>query len=162
MVAVRGEHEVEVDYENACSWTEATRGDERTPRLLSSVDALANLDCILSHDLPANALRVGDHLRGRLQANCDELGVVAEIRGKGLMIGVEPVSPGTLNSNPQAAQFVLEATRRGGVLIRKGGLYNSVLRMAPPMSVTMEEADTAIDVLTKALHDADRTFQRQA
>jgi 4-aminobutyrate aminotransferase len=129
---------------------------------LSSAGALANLDYILSNDLQANALKVGNHLRGQLHANCDELGVVAEIRGKGLMVGVELVTPGTLTPNPQAAQFVLEAARRGGVLIGKGGLYNNVLRIAPPLSVTVEEADTAIEVLTKALHDADRAFPGQA
>ena len=128
---------------------------------LSSAGALANLDYIVSHDLQANALKVGNHLRGQLQANCGELGVVAEIRGKGLMIGVELVDPGTLTPNPRAAQLVLEACRRGGLLIGKGGLYNNVLRIAPPMSVTMEEADTAVDVLTQALHDADQSAQGQ-
>jgi 4-aminobutyrate aminotransferase len=128
---------------------------------LSSAGALANLDYIISHDLQANALKVGNYLRGQLQANCDELGVVAEIRGKGLMIGVELVDPGTLTPNPRAAQLVLEACRRDGLLIGKGGLYNNVLRIAPPMSVTMEEADTAVDVLTQALHDADRIVQGQ-
>jgi 4-aminobutyrate aminotransferase len=77
------------------------------------------------------------------------------------MIGVELVDPGTFTPNPQAAQLVLEACRRGGLLIGKGGLYNNVLRIAPPMSVTMGEADTAIDVLTQSLHDADRTVQGQ-
>ena len=75
------------------------------------------------------------------------------------MIGVELVGPGTLVPNPQAAQLVLETCRLGGLLIGKGGLHNNVLRIAPPMSVTMEEADTALDVLTQALHDADRTAQ---
>jgi len=129
---------------------------------LSSAGALANLDYILSNDLQANALKVGNHLRGQLHANCDELGVVAEIRGKGLMVGVELVRPGTLTPNPQAAQLVLEAARRGGVLIGKGGLYNNVLRIAPALSVTVEEADIAIDVLTRALHDVDRAFQGHA
>ena len=46
-------------------------------------------------------------------------------------------------------------------MIGKGGLYNNVLRIAPPMSVTMEEADTAVDVLTQALHDADQSAQGQ-
>jgi 4-aminobutyrate aminotransferase len=128
---------------------------------LASAGALANLDYILSHDLQGNALKVGCHLLGQLQARVGAFGVVGEIRGKGLMIGVELVEPGTLTPNPKAAQLVLEACRRGGVLIGKGGLYNNVLRIAPPMSVTMEEANHAIGVLTEALSEVDRLVQGQ-
>lgn len=124
---------------------------------LSSAGALANLDYILSHDLQSNALKVGNYLREQLRARAENSGVVGEIRGKGLMVAVELVEPGTLIPNPIAAQRVLETCRRGGVLIGKGGLHNNVLRIAPPMSVTMDEASTAVDVLTAALHDADET-----
>jgi 4-aminobutyrate aminotransferase len=123
---------------------------------LSSAGALANLNYILSHDLQNNALKVGNYLRDQLQARAGAFGVVGEIRGRGLMIGVELVEPGSLTPNLLAAQSVLEACRRGGVLIGKGGLHNNVLRIAPPMSVTMDEATTFLEVLTEALHDADQ------
>ncbi len=84
--------------------------------------------------------------------------MVAEIRGKGLMIGVELVEPGTLTPSPRAAALVLERCRQGGLLIGKGGLYNNVLRIAPPMSVTLDEADRAADVLVDALHAADEAL----
>ena len=124
---------------------------------LSSAGALANLDFILSHNLQSNSLKVGNYLREQLRARAGHAGVVGEIRGKGLMVGVELVEPGTLIPNPLAAQFVLETCRRGGLLIGKGGLHNNVLRIAPPMTVTMDEATTAVDVLTTALYDADHT-----
>jgi 4-aminobutyrate aminotransferase len=126
---------------------------------LSSAGALANLDYIISHDLQANALQVGNFLRDRLQVRTGALGVVGEIRGKGLMVGIELVEPGTLTANPQAAQAVLEACRRGGLLVGKGGLYNNVLRIAPPMSVTMSEATSAVEVLTEVLYDVDQAAQ---
>ncbi len=126
---------------------------------LSSAGALANLNYILSHDLQRNALKVGNYLRDQLQTRAGDFDVVGEIRGRGLMIGVELVEPGSLVPNSLAAQSVLEACRRGGVLIGKGGLYNNVLRIAPPMSVTMDEAATAIEVLTEALRDADQAVQ---
>jgi 4-aminobutyrate aminotransferase len=75
------------------------------------------------------------------------------------MIGVELVEPGSLTPNVLAAQSVLEACRHGGVLIGKGGLHNNVLRIAPPMSVTMDEATTFLEVLTEALHDADQAVK---
>jgi 4-aminobutyrate aminotransferase len=123
---------------------------------LSSAGALANLDYIISNDLQANSLKVGNYLREQLQARTGSFGVVGEIRGKGLMVGIELVEPGTLNANPRAAQTVLEACRRHGLLVGKGGLYNNVLRIAPPMSVTMDEATTAVDVLTEVLYDVDQ------
>ena len=126
---------------------------------LSSAGALANLNYILSHDLQRNALNVGNYLRDQLQTRAGAFDVVGEIRGRGLMIGVELVEPGSLVPNSLAAQSVLEACRRGGVLIGKGGLHNNVLRIAPPMSVTMNEAATAIEVLTEALRDADQAVQ---
>jgi 4-aminobutyrate aminotransferase len=75
------------------------------------------------------------------------------------MVGIELVEPGTLTANPQAAQAVLEACRRGGLLVGKGGLYNNVLRIAPPMSVTMSEATSAVEVLTEVLYDVDQAAQ---
>jgi 4-aminobutyrate aminotransferase len=128
---------------------------------LASAGALANLNYILSNDLQDNALKIGNHLLGQLKTRTKAFPVVGEVRGKGLMVGVELVEPGTLTPNPTAAQFVLEACRRGGLLIGKGGLYNNVLRIAPPMSVTMEEANNAIGVLTEALSEADRSVQGQ-
>ena len=118
---------------------------------LSSAGALANLNFILDHDLQANALKVGNHLRTQLRLFAGDLGAVAEIRGKGLMIGIELVEPGTLTPSPGAASMILEACRHGGVLIGKGGLHNNVLRIAPPLSVTMGEADEAIEVIAGAL-----------
>jgi len=126
---------------------------------LSSAGALANLNYILSHDLQNNALKVGNYLRDQLQVRAGAFGVVGEIRGRGLMIGVELVEPGSLTPNVLAAQSVLEACRHGGVLIGKGGLHNNVLRIAPPMSVTMDEATTFLEVLTEALHDADQAVK---
>ncbi|MHB1502598.1 MAG: aspartate aminotransferase family protein [Acidimicrobiales bacterium] len=122
---------------------------------LSSAGALANLEYILSQDLQDNALKMGGHLLDQLRERAGALGVVGEIRGKGLMIGVELVETGTLTPNPRAAQVTLEACRRGGVLIGKGGLYNNVLRIAPPMSVTLDEVMTAVEVLVGALRVAD-------
>ncbi len=123
---------------------------------LSMAGALANLDYMLAHDLQANALKVGSLLLEELEQRAGALGVVGEIRGKGLMIGVELVEPGTTRPSPRAAQLVLEECRRAGVLIGKGGLYGNALRIAPPMSVTVDEANTAIEALVSALQAADR------
>lgn len=121
---------------------------------LATAGALANLDYLLSHDLQANARIQG----GRLRAALDPLvgtGVVGEVRGKGLMVGVELVVPGGRQPSPQAAAAVMERTRAHGLLVGKGGVRGNVLRLAPPLSVTAAEIDEASGILTEALVAAD-------
>ncbi|MFJ6014020.1 aspartate aminotransferase family protein [Streptomyces sp. NPDC092952] len=117
---------------------------------------LANLSYLLEHDLQGNARRVGGLLIERLRAvgaGCER---VREVRGRGLMIGIELVRPGTDEADPAAASAVLEAAREGGLLIGKGGGHNtSVLRIAPPLSLTIAEAEEGAEILGEALRAAD-------
>ncbi|MEU1120578.1 MULTISPECIES: aspartate aminotransferase family protein [unclassified Streptomyces] len=116
---------------------------------------LANLAYLLEHDLQGNARRVGGLLIERLRAICAQLPVVREVRGRGLMIGVELVEPGTDRPNPRAAAAVLEAAREGGLLIGKGGGHDtSALRIAPPLSLTVAEAEEGASILEQALRSA--------
>ncbi|WP_181796041.1 aspartate aminotransferase family protein [Streptomyces sp. WELS2] len=113
---------------------------------------LANLTYLLEHDLQGNARRVGGLLIERLRAAAAGLPAVREVRGRGLMIGVELVKPGTDQADPQAAATVLEAARQGGLLIGKGGGHDSsALRIAPPLSLTVAEAEEGAAILEDAL-----------
>ncbi|MEV0178805.1 aspartate aminotransferase family protein [Streptomyces sp. NPDC050625] len=113
---------------------------------------LANLNYLLEHDLQGNARRVGGLLIERLRGVAAQLPGVREVRGRGLMIGVELVRPGTDEADPRAASTVLEAAREGGLLIGKGGGHNtSALRIAPPLSLTVAEAEEGATILERAL-----------
>ncbi|MFD4998010.1 aspartate aminotransferase family protein [Streptomyces buecherae] len=114
--------------------------------------ALANLGYLIDHDLQRNARRVGGLLIERLRAATAGLDLVREVRGRGLMIGVELVRPGSQEPHPRAASAVLEAAREGGLLIGKGGGHHgSVLRVAPPLTLTVAEADEGAAILEAAL-----------
>nr|WP_202454359.1 aspartate aminotransferase family protein [Streptomyces sp. SID4913] len=116
---------------------------------------LANLSYLLEHDLQGNARRVGGLLIERLRAVGAASERVREVRGRGLMIGVELVKPGTDEADPEAAAAVLEAAREGGLLIGKGGGHNtSVLRIAPPLSLAIPEAEEGAEILADALRAA--------
>lgn len=116
---------------------------------------LANLSYLLEHDLQSNARRVGGLLIERLRAIGACVDSVREVRGRGLMIGIELVKPGTGEASPERAAAVLEAAREGGLLIGKGGGHNtSVLRIAPPMSLTVAEAEEGASILDRALRTA--------
>lgn len=120
---------------------------------LSSAGALANLRYLLAHDLQGNAAKVGGHLLRELTDRVADLPGVAEVRGRGLMAGIELVVPGGLEPDAAAAGRVLERTRERSVLVGKGGLYGNVLRIAPPLTLTLEEADEGVAALADALHE---------
>ena len=121
---------------------------------LTAAGALANLRFILENDLQTNAARVGEHLMTRLRTACEKIDAVGDLRGKGLMIGIELVEPGTKTPAPETAAKVLEESRERGLLVGKGGLYGNVLRIAPPLVVTTAEADRAAAILRDSLHAA--------
>ncbi|WP_411122288.1 aspartate aminotransferase family protein [Streptomyces sp. x-19] len=112
---------------------------------------LANLTYLLEHDLQGNARRVGGLLIERLRAVTAGLDVVREVRGRGLMIGVELVRPGTDEPSPEAATLVLEAARERGLLVGKGGRGGASLRIAPPLTLTVAEAEHGAELLADAL-----------
>lgn len=115
---------------------------------------LANLSYLLEHDLQGNARRVGGLLIERLRGITAGLPAVREVRGRGLMIGIEIVRPGTGIADPAATAAVLEAARAGGLLVGKGGGHDtSVLRIAPPLTLTVAEAEEGAAVLEQALRE---------
>jgi 4-aminobutyrate aminotransferase len=121
---------------------------------LVSAGALATLDYLIENDLQTNALKVGRHLRNRLDHLAERFEIVGDIRGKGLMIGVELVKPGGKDPHPTAANTVMEEARKEGLLIGKGGLYGNCLRIAPPLTLTEEEADEGMAKLERAIERA--------
>jgi 4-aminobutyrate aminotransferase len=116
---------------------------------VSAAAGNAVLDYVLDHDLQANAARVGAILLDGLRALPTE--IVGEVRGRGLMIGIELVRPGTTEPDPAATVRVFEECRAGGLLVGKGGLHNNVLRMGPPLTLTEDEAREGLAILVDAL-----------
>ncbi|QOC91286.1 aspartate aminotransferase family protein [Micromonospora craniellae] len=118
---------------------------------VSAAAGNAVLDYLLDHDLQANAARVGAILGDGLRAAVAGLDQVAEVRGKGLMLAVEFVRPGTGEPDPALTGKVFEACRQGGLLVGKGGLHGNVLRMGPPLTLTEGEAREGLAILVEAI-----------
>lgn len=121
---------------------------------LSSAGALANLHYLLDHGLQANAAVMGERLLAGLDPVVERHPAIGEIRGRGLMIGLELVTADGFTPDADAAGRVLEATKARRLLIGKGGLYGNCLRIAPPLSITADECDEALASFTAALDDA--------
>ncbi|MBA2442364.1 MAG: aspartate aminotransferase family protein [Rubrobacter sp.] len=120
---------------------------------VSTAGALANLEYILDNDLQGNAREVGGYLKERLGELATRHPAVGEVRGRGLMLGLEMVGSGGEPDAALAARF-MEACRSRGVLVGKGGLKGNVIRIAPPLIVTREAAREAADVFEAALAEA--------
>jgi 4-aminobutyrate aminotransferase len=113
------------------------------------------VDIIEKDRLADNAAVVGGHLRARLDGLAGKHAAIGEVRGMGLMQGVELVKDRqTKEPAPEAAAAVMESAKDHGLIIGKGGLYGNVLRISPPLTVSTEDADQAADVLDKAFGEA--------
>lgn len=118
---------------------------------LATAAALANLEYIRTHDLQGNALKQGARIREILDPVVDETEWIAELRGKGLMLAIETTHPGGIEPDAAKASAFMEATKERGLLVGKGGLYGNVLRIAPPLSLTDEEAEEGATIMAEAI-----------
>jgi alanine-glyoxylate transaminase/(R)-3-amino-2-methylpropionate-pyruvate transaminase len=122
---------------------------------VSMAAGLAVLDIIDEEGIQERARVLGARLKGGLQKLQRSHRIVGDVRGMGLMLGVELVRDrGTKEPAKQEAIDVLEATREMGLLIGKGGLDGNVLRIKPPMCITETDVDFALDVFDQAFQQS--------
>jgi 4-aminobutyrate aminotransferase len=117
---------------------------------ISTAAANATLDYVLSHDLQAQAAAAGSIIIPGLRAV--DLPIVGDVRGKGLMFAIDLVDAAGQPA-PALATAMLEATKKRGLLIGKGGLYGHSLRMAPPLTLSLDEAAEGLAILLDALNE---------
>ena len=124
---------------------------------VSMAAGLAVLDVIEAEGLQENSRVVGGRLKAGLQRLQRAHPLIGDVRGMGLMLGVELVRDrATKEPAKQETLDVLEAMREMGALIGKGGLDGNVLRIKPPMCISAADVDFALDALDQALTMAAR------
>ena len=122
---------------------------------VSSAAANATIAVLEEIDAPKRAAETG----GRLRAGLDRLKAkyarsIGEVRGMGLMQGLELVADETVQDRtpaPEKAVRLFEETKTRGLLIGKGGLYGNVIRISPPLVVSESEVDDALKILDESL-----------
>jgi len=111
----------------------------------------AVLEVIEREQLQENSLQLGRHILAGLEKLKTRHPLIGDVRGKGLMLGIEIVKDRS-SKEPGKAECaqVLELCREMGLLLGKGGLYGSVIRFAPPMSITRADADFMLETFDAA------------
>ncbi len=119
---------------------------------ISVTQGLATLEVIDEEGIQQNALTVGSHLKSRLVELMDKHPIIGEVRGLGLMLGIELVAD-RKTKEPAKAQCaaVVELARERNLLLGKGGLHGNVIRLKPPMCITKDDADYIADCLDDIL-----------
>lgn len=122
---------------------------------LASRVATAVLDVIADERLQDNCRRVGAHLMAGLGQLRDRHAVIGDVRGKGLMIGIEMVRDRESRRPLDAERFedIWERCKDDGVLLGRGGASKNVFRITPPMCVSRADADQALEVFERAVRE---------
>ncbi len=114
--------------------------------------ALANIAVIEEERLIENAVARGAELMARCRALQEKYRLIGDVRGQGLMIGLELVRDRqTKEPAADEAKALRAKLRERGVLVGVGGVFGNVLRLQPPLSITSEECDRAAGALAEVL-----------
>jgi 4-aminobutyrate aminotransferase len=131
------------------AWPAGSHGTTFGGNPVSCAAAAANVDVLagLIPGVPA----LSDHALARFADLRARHATIGDVRGLGLMIGVELVKPGSNTPDPEAFPFLAGYARKHGLFILDCGPDANVIRFVPPLCVTGEELDTGIDIIDGAL-----------
>ncbi|MBF8194426.1 4-aminobutyrate--2-oxoglutarate transaminase [Nonomuraea sp. K274] len=113
--------------------------------------ALGVLETIEEENLVARARRIGEIMLPRLKALQERYDVIGDVRGRGAMIAIELVEPGTKEPNPAAVQEVVRRCHAEGLLVLTAGTYGNVLRFLPPLVIPEHLLEEGLGILEKAI-----------
>lgn len=109
--------------------------------------AVATLDALVEEDLPGRARRIEAIVKPRLEALAGEGSHIGEVRGRGAMLAMEFVKPGSRIPDAAAAKQVANHANSNGVLTLTAGTYGNVIRLLPPLVIGEELLTEALDVI---------------
>jgi len=119
---------------------------------VTSVAARATIEVIEEERLLENCDMVGRYFRGKLEELQQKHPLIGDVRGMGLMQGLELVKDRqTKEPAAEATVQLMERARENGLLIGKGGLYGNVIRMSPMLNISKADVDEAVRMLDKSL-----------
>jgi 4-aminobutyrate aminotransferase-like enzyme len=126
---------------------------------VATTAAKAVIDYIEEQNLLRNTEETGAYLMGKLLDLKEKHRLIGDVRGMGLLLAIELVEDRRTKAPATAATLqMMEAARQNRVLIGRGGLYGSVLRISPPMNIGRADVDQFIDRLDASLEQVERAL----
>ena len=116
--------------------------------------ALAAIDFMQKTDLPKRAEKIGEIMRTHLDEIASKYPMVGDVRGRGAMMAIEIVKPGTTEADVDATQAIIKNCHSEGVLVLTAGTYGNVVRFLPPLVMPEDLLDEALNVIEKAVAQA--------
>jgi 4-aminobutyrate aminotransferase len=132
-------------------WPAGSHGTTFGGNPIACAAALAVLDVIREENLLENCRSMGAHLLERFKQFQAQYPFIGEARGRGLMIAMEFVVPGSKTPDGDKAMAVLDACLKRGLVGYMAGLKGQVIRLIPPLNVTSEQVDDALGILAESL-----------
>jgi 4-aminobutyrate aminotransferase / (S)-3-amino-2-methylpropionate transaminase / 5-aminovalerate transaminase len=124
---------------------------------VSCAAALANIEFIERENLAARATDIGNYTMSKLRELQKDNPLIGEVRGLGLMIGVELVKDQKLTPASAEAEAIRDSLLRQGVLVGVGGVYGNVVRFQPPLVITRAQIDRALNAFAAAIAEVTET-----
>jgi 4-aminobutyrate aminotransferase-like enzyme len=121
---------------------------------VSCAASLANIEYMQDVGLCDQALEKGAYVMQQLKKLSHGLPLIGEVRGLGLMIGIELVSDERRTPATAEAEAVRDHCLASGVLVGVGGVYGNVVRVQPPLVITHQQLDRAVDAISHAIQEA--------
>jgi 4-aminobutyrate aminotransferase len=118
---------------------------------VSCAAALANIAYMERENLPAKAAKTGAYAMAKLAELQKRNPLIGDIRGRGLMIGVELIKDAEKTPASAEADAIKESCLKRGLLVGVGGVYANVIRFQPPLVITEQQIDQAISIFSDAL-----------
>lgn len=154
-------------YRGELAWAEGAHAGTFPGQQLAMAAGTATIKYVLEHDLATSARKIGERMRAAFEDAAREVPAIGDVRGRGLMIGVEVVDPdgavdalGARAAAPGLARKVRTAAMERGLLVELGGRRGAVVRLLPPLTITDAEADRVVAILVDAMVAAQQQLPR--
>jgi 4-aminobutyrate aminotransferase len=137
--------------------TESTHSSTFLGHPVGCAAALASISEIEEKNLVQRSSQLGGYFMERMQAIQSRYSIVGDVRGKGLLIGMEIVrNRKTKEPGEEEAAKIIRFALEQGVILNRGGRFENVLKMSPPLVITQDQLDCAADILERSIALVDK------
>ena len=121
---------------------------------VATAAALGTIKTMRERNLSQRARELGESMLQSLRSLQQDVAIIGDVRGRGAMIAIELVQPGTKNPNAAAAKSVVNYCNQQGVIALSCGTFGNVIRLLPPLVITDEQLSDGMSVLAAAVRAA--------